>query len=210
MFVPNRTMPMKTLIGELADLGCEIALHSDEVLPDRLSSQRETMERVIGDKIYGVSYHGKDLSDQFIHKLTGKTRYVSYHNPYVSLQAGFEYDATGFTSGRPQFLEYSGKRILLFPGFSDITAGPIPVQYDTYDKPAKHDTKTWAIESVFDKPLSIFLIHPFYLNRYGFKKGRIDLVGRIFDYVRRNGLAVRTYKQVLHQTRGMTSRTSLL
>jgi len=182
MFIPDRTTPTKELLGELFDLKCEVAVHADEVLPDRLSSQRKMMARISEREVVGISYHGRDLSDVLIHKVTGKTRYVSYHNPFVSLQAGFEYDATGFSSNKPEFLEFGGRRILLFQGFQDLTAGPRLGQLP---------------ESMFGDTLSIFLIHPRYLKRYGFMKERIGSVESVFDYVRRAEIPTRTYHEVL-------------
>ena len=199
MFVPNRTEPTEQLVGELVDLRCEIAMHADEVVPDRLSCQARKMEKIVGRRIRGISYHGRDLSDFLIHKFTRKTRYIAYHNPFASLQAGFEYDATGFVSNRPQSLEFGTKRILLFQGFTDVTARPMPVRYDTYDRPRKLHTDEWIEESMFDDPFAIFLVHPFYLNRYGYKKKRIRLVSALFDYVRRKEFTVRTYEQALQE-----------
>jgi hypothetical protein len=82
MFIPYRTTPTEDVLGELSDLGCEVAVHADEVLPGKLSTQREMMEKIAGREVSGVAYHGRDLSDVLIHKLTGKTRYISYHNPF--------------------------------------------------------------------------------------------------------------------------------
>jgi hypothetical protein len=181
MFIPYRTTPTEDVLGELSDLRCEVAVHADEVLPGRLSTQREMMERIAGREVSGVAYHGRDLSDILIHKLTGKTRYISYHNPFVSLQAGFKYDATGFTSGKPEFLEFGGRRILLFQSFRDLTAGPRIGQVP---------------ESMFEDSLNIFLVHPRFLKRYGFMKGRIDSVRNVFDYVRKLEISTKTYREV--------------
>jgi hypothetical protein len=188
MFIPFVTTPTKEVLGELSDLECEVAVHADEVLPDRLSSQRKMMERVVGQEIVGVSYHGRDLSDLIIHKLTGKTRYVSYHNPFVSLQAGFKYDASGFASGKPEFLQFGRRRILLFQSCRDLTGG---------SKDLTGPRISPMPESIFEDSMSIFLIHPRYLNRYGFMRKRIDSVRNVFDYVRKTDIPTRTYHEVL-------------
>jgi hypothetical protein len=187
MFIPYRTTPTEELVGELVDLRCEIAVHADEVLPDRLSSQREMMERIAGREVVGVSYHGRDLSDILIHKVTGKTRYLAYRNPFVSLQAGFKYDATGFISGKPEFLEFGDRRILLFQSCHDLTAGPRITQL-----PQNH-----FAESMFADTLSIFLIHPRFLKRYGYMRGRMHSIRNVFDYLRRKDIPTRTYQEIL-------------
>jgi len=184
MFVPHRTIPGEELVGEIRDLGSEIALHADEVDPIKLASQREQMTAVVGEKVVGISYHGRDLSDLIIHKLTRKTRYISYHNPFVSLQAGFEYDVSGFSLDRPRFLSYAGRRILLFQPCVDITSQSQSRQVD---------------ERMFGDHISVLLIHPFLLGRYGLRKSRMDEVDGMFNYVRKKEFVIRTCKDVLRE-----------
>lgn len=196
-FIPGRTVPTSAISRDLVDLQCEIAMHADEVLPQLLLSQRQRMEQMIEDDIHGLSYHGRDLSDFIIHKLTRKNRYIAYHNPFASLRAGFRYDATGFVSDKPRFLEFGNERILLFPGFIDLTAGSFAVRYKTYCDPEPLSRIGEVTDPVSDAALSIFLIHPFYLSRYGFKKSRMRSVASVFDYVRKNNIPTKTYNEVL-------------
>ncbi len=181
MFIPNRTTPTRDLADELRDLGCEIGVHADEVLSERLRGQREQFERIVGGRVLGITYHGRDLVDLVIHKLTRKNRYVAYHNPFVSLLAGFAYDATGFASGKPRFLRYGEEKILLFQSYRDITAGSLVNDVDP----------SW-----YGSDFTVLLIHPNYLDRYGFRKRRKNLVERVLDYARRNDIEFRTYGEV--------------
>jgi len=79
MFIPNRTTSSPEILGEVLDTGSEIALHADEVLATKLAEQKLEMERAIGRQVVGLSYHGRDLMDFLVHKITRKNRYVAYH-----------------------------------------------------------------------------------------------------------------------------------
>jgi hypothetical protein len=180
MFIPNRTTPTPDILGEILDTQSEIALHADEVLPGKLAQQKTEMERAVGESISGISYHGRDLIDFIVHKITRKNRYVAYHNPFSSMLAGFRYDATGYVQNRPEFLSLSDKRILLFPNYRDITLGPPIVRF----------------ESLLQQQLNLYMIHPNYLDKYGFRRSRRDEIRAIFDHVTKRGAQVRTYAEV--------------
>ena len=184
MFIPNRTAPSPDILGEVLDTGSEVALHADEVVPERLARQRMEMEQIVGRPIIGISYHGRDLIDFIAQTITRKTRYVVYHNPFSSMLAGFRYDATGYLTDRPEFLHLSDKRILLFQNYRDITLGP-PI--------------TRLHESLLLQPLSIYMIHPNYLDKYGLRRPRRGQIRTIFEHIVKRGAQVRTFAEVCEE-----------
>lgn len=188
MFIPRRTTPSPEVLGQVLDTGSEIALHADEVLAPKLAQQKEEMEQLVGRPVLGMSYHGRDLSDVLVHRLTRKNRYVAYHNPFASLLAGFEYDATGYLAERPEFLRMGAKSILLFQNYRDITLGPPIGSRD---------------ETLLQRDMNIYMIHPNYLDRYGFRRSRRDDVKHVFEHVRKQGVRVRTYAEVCEEYKRM-------
>lgn len=184
MFIPDRTTPSPEILGQVLDTGSEVALHADEVLPAKLKEQRAAMERVIGRPIFGMSYHGRDLIDFLAHKITRKNRYVAYHNPFSAMLAGFRYDATGYLPDRPDFLRLSGKRILLFHNYRDITLGP----------PISDLGRTLLQQSA-----NIYMIHPNYLDRYGFRRQRRDDIRAIFEHVSKSKAQIKTYVEICEE-----------
>jgi hypothetical protein len=93
-----------------------------------------------------------------------------------------EQHTIGFASGKPELLQFGGRRILLFQSCRDLTAGPRISKMP---------------ESMFEDSLSIFLVHPRFLKRYGFMRERIDSARNVFDYVRKVEIATKTYHGVL-------------
>jgi peptidoglycan/xylan/chitin deacetylase (PgdA/CDA1 family) len=184
MFIPNRTTPSAEILGEVLDTGSEVALHADEVLSTRLAEQKADMERSIGKPVAGLSYHGRDLIDFFVHKVTRKNRYVAYHNPFSAMLAGFRYDATGYLANQPGFLRLAGNRILLFNGYRDITYGP-PIP----------DIKSTLLQ----QSINIYMIHPNYLDKYGFRRKRRDEIRAIFDHVSRSEVKIKTYVEICEE-----------
>jgi peptidoglycan/xylan/chitin deacetylase (PgdA/CDA1 family) len=190
MFIPGRTIPSGEILGELLDTGSEVALHADEVLPDKLAQQKTEIERAVGSPVSGISYHGRDLIDLVVHKVTRKSRYIAYHNPFSSMLAGFRYDATGYLRERPEFLRLSNKRILLFQNYRDITLGPPIASLD---------------ETLLFQPLSVYMIHPNYLDKYGFRRSRRDDIRRVFEFVMKQGAQVRTFAEVCEEYEQMAA-----
>ena len=184
MFIPNRTTPTPEVLGRILDTKSEVALHADEVLSRTLAIQKAEMEMAVGREILGVSYHGRDLIDFIVHKITRKNRYVAYHNPFSAMLAGFRYDATGYLRSKPEFLRLGDKRILLFQTYRDITAGR---QISNLD------------EVLLKEPLSNFMIHPNYLDKYGFRRRRREEVRAIFEYVVKREAQVRTYGEICEE-----------
>lgn len=184
MFIPNRTTPSPEILGDVLDTGSEIALHADEVLPARLAEQKAEMEGAIGRHVSGISYHGRDLIDFIVHKITRKSRYVAYHNPFSSMLAGFRYDATGYLSGQPDFLHLSGRRILLFHKYRDITLGPRILNLDS---------------TLLQESVNICMIHPNYLDKYGFRRERRDEIRAIFEHVSKQEVQIKTYVEICEE-----------
>jgi len=185
MFIPARTTPTPEILTELLDTESEVALHADEVLPERLAEQKAEMERTVGRSIVGISYHGRDLVDLIAHAITRKHRYLAYHNPYSSMLAGFRYDATGvYQIEKPEFLHLSNRRILLFPSYRDITYGEPIARLE---------------EIMLQKELNIYMIHPNYIDKYGFRRKRRDEVRSVFEYVTRKEAQVRTYAELCEE-----------
>jgi peptidoglycan/xylan/chitin deacetylase (PgdA/CDA1 family) len=184
MFIPNRTTPSPEILGEVLDTGSEVALHADEVLAAKLTEQKKEMEEAIGRPVSGLSYHGRDLLDFFVHKITRKNRYVAYHNPFSAMLAGFRYDATGYLATRPEFLRTSEKRILLFHSYRDITLGP-PIL----------DLKGTLLQH----SMNIYMIHPNYLDKYGFRRERRHEIGAIFDHISKSGVRIKTYVEICEE-----------
>ena len=192
MFIPNRTTPPADIVGRILDTGSEIGLHAVEVLPDRLRREKSEMEEKTGSQICGLSYHGWDLLDFVLSKLTRKSRYVAYHNPFASLLAGFCYDATGYPYVRSplEFLYTSDTRILLFKACLTIThkrnAALVLKSY--------RSLAGWA--GFLQDGLNVFMIHPNHLGRYGFRSAKREVVRAVFDHVVKHGAEVRTYAEV--------------
>lgn len=184
MFIPNRTTPSAEILGEVLDTGSEIALHADEVLTTRLAGQKLEMERVVGRPVSGLSYHGRDLIDFLVHKITRKNRYVAYHNPFSAMLAGFRYDATGYLANQPDFLSLTGRRILLFHNYRDITLGPPIADIGG---------------TLLQQSMNIYMIHPNYLDKYGFRRKRRDEIRAIFDYVSRSEVKIKTYVEICEE-----------
>lgn len=184
MFIPNRTTPSVEILGEILDTKSEVALHADEVLAQTLAAQKVGMEKAVGREISGMSYHGRDLLDFVVHKITRKNRYVAYQNPFTAMLAGFRYDATGYLQAPPEFLHLGSKRILLFQTYRDITAGP---QISNLD------------ETLLKQPSNIFMIHPNYLDKYGFRRRRSDEIRAIFELVVKREAQVRTYGEICEE-----------
>jgi len=201
MFIPGRTTPSPEILGEILDTDSEIALHAVEVIPETLCKQKAEMEKDVGRPILGISYHGRDLLDSVLHELTRKSRYVAYYNPFESLLAGFRYDATGYSylPDEPTFLHLSERRILLFKGYVDITWGsrygpPMPKPDDKYLR----------------QGLNIFMIHPNYLDRYGFRRATRDDVRAVFGHVVKQEARVRTYAEVCEEHEGVAGHCGTL
>ena len=184
MFIPDRTTPSAEILGEVLDTGSEVALHADEVLPTKLAEQKVEMEKTIGRPVSGMSYHGRDLIDFVVHKITRKSRYVAYHNPFSAMRAGFRYDATGYLTDEPDFLRLSGKRILLFHNYRDITLGP-PISN--------------LGDTLLQQSMNIYMIHPNYLDKYGFRRQRRDDIRAIFEHVSKSEVEIKTYVEICEE-----------
>lgn len=184
MFIPNRTTPSPEILGEILDTRSEVAFHADEVITSKLAAQKAEMERVIGRPVSGISYHGRDLIDLLVHKITRKNRYVAYHNPFSAMLAGFRYDATGYLADRPDFLRLGENRILLFHKYRDITFGP-PISD--------------LAGTLLQEQMNIYMIHPNYLGKYGFRRRRRDDVRAIFEHVSKRDVQIKTYVEICEE-----------
>lgn len=184
MFIPNRTTPSPEILGEVLDTGSEVALHADEVFPAKLTEQKAEMEKTVGRPVSGISYHGRDLIDFLVHKITRKSRYVGYHNPFSAMMAGFRYDATGYLRDQPDFLHLTGRRILLFHKYRDVTLGP---QISDLE------------DTLLQQSMNLYMIHPNYLDKYGFRRERRDEIRAIFEHVSKHEVEIKTYVEICEE-----------
>lgn len=179
MFRVPYTLPESSLVEELNDYNCEVALHSDGFTLENIIQEKELLKESAGE-VYGISYHGCDLDDYIIFKLTRNRRIImASGTPFYSLLAGFQYDANGYYVNHISYLNLEGKSLMMFPS------------YVTLDK-LSHN----SVEEIFQRSLPIFMFHPNYLNNYGFRKPTLPILKKVFDYMSRHDYITKTYKEV--------------
>lgn len=183
MFRVPFTLPSDEIVRGIQDVDGEIALHSEGFSVDIIMREKKLLEERVGE-VFGVSYHGCDLEDNILYKLTRNKRIIQVSGtPFHSMLAGFKYHADGYCE-KPTYLRFGNRKIVVFP------------HHLTLDKTPHSPPKEKVEEFLTKKPLPVLMFHPNYLKHYGFRKPTLSGIREIFNYINKMGYATRTFKEM--------------
>ena len=179
MFRVPYTAPSDEIVQSIRDIDGEIALHSEGFSKDDIVREKRFLEARVGE-IFGVSYHGCDLDDKILYKLTRNRRIIQVSGtPFHSLLAGFKYHADGYCE-KQTYLRFGDKKIMVFPSHLNLD----------------HASVDQVKEFLTQMPLPVLLFHPNYLERYGFRRPTLPSITEVFGHMRKMGYVTKTFKEL--------------
>lgn len=178
MFRVPYTIPSNDIIQNIKEIDGEIALHSEGYSKEEIIREKRQLEARIGE-VFGVSYHGCDLNDYILYKLTRNRRIILVSGtPFHSLLAGFKYHADGYCK-KPTYLRFGDRSIIVFPS------------HLTLDNTPKEKVEEFLTKMSFP----ILMFHPNYLKHYGFRKPTLSIIREVFNYINKMDYTTRTFKE---------------
>ena len=182
MFRVPYTLPPDDIVQNIKEIDGEVALHSEGYSENEIIREKRLLEARTGE-VFGVSYHGCDLDDHILYKLTGNRRIIlASGTPFHSMLAGFKYHACGYCE-KPTYLKFGDRSIMVFPGSLTLDHAPIEEVKEFLEK----------------ESLPVLMFHPNYLKPYGFRKPTLPAIRQIFHYINKMDYETKTFKDMYLQ-----------